>query len=198
MPEWVDDQKEYTFKLSSELRNELRAGPEVKTNLLGVMDASENERAKIVIGNHADNKNISVLEPKVLGECIKSISNSAGIDPIDVDWYARNNNGELKSLSLEIYSEKSPNLEYQRLVNNHEFADHTEAERAKKAFPDIDVQKIRVNSFDDPTPEQGGNLHAAFDEAYLNRENHVEQEKNNQNIDKSPHEYDISQESFSR
>jgi hypothetical protein len=193
MPTWIDDEKDYRFRPYGQIQ-------ETRVFVSGVMDDSGEERPKVIFEEHPENKGRSVLYPEVTGDCIQSISGKLNIEPDNVDWFIKDKEGNLKSIQTESYLEKQPDPEYQRLVNTNEFADHAEAEKAKKYFPDIETERLRTTS-QNISQEESQQLDTAFNEAKINRElyNAMEREHAaNQTIEKSAHEYDLSQERFGR
>lgn len=188
MATWVRDEADYKF-------NQPGNTEDTKVHVTGLADLTESERPKLLIESRWDNQGPSVEEsPQARDQCIQSLSASMKIDPQEADWYTRDQDGQLQSVSIGYESVQKENPMYTSLENRGD-TNHTELAAAKAAFPDVSVNELRTSA-QPADPVQQRELAEAFSQAYSRP---VEMENTNVQTpvqQPSAHEYNLSQESF--
>ena len=120
------------------------------------------------------------------------ISASMKIEPDEANWFAQDAGGKLYAVSPSVEHLTVEDPQFTKLkdgeINIHE------VDEAKKAFPDIRVNRLTA-PLSEVNPEQQQNLDFAFEQAGCKTE--IEQATmNDQSVSKSAQEYDLSQESL--
>lgn len=189
MASWVRDEADYKF-------NQPGNTEDTKVHVTGLADLTESERPKLLIESHWDNHGLSVEEsPQARDQCIQSLSASMKIAPQEADWYTRDQDGQLQSVSIGYESVQKENPMYAALERSGDL-NHKEIADAKTSFPDIFVNELRT-SVQPADQGQQKELAEAFSHAYSARPAEMENTNVQASVQQpSAHEYNLSQESF--
>ena len=139
MAEWVRDEGDYKFRLPGQ-------GQDTAVHITGVMDTTGMERSKLLLENHWDNRGPSVeASAAARDQCIRSLSASMKIQPQDVDWFTRDRDGNLQSVSVGYERVYQQDPQYGQLLSRDDLS-MRDKEDAKPFFPDVAVSELRTGS----------------------------------------------------
>jgi hypothetical protein len=131
-----------------------------------VWDASGKERPKFILEERPDSPVPSLQDAAARDECVRSLAETLSIDARTAEWFLRNQEGELGSISVTWERSTRENPHYTAWMRND--LNHLHKEEAKAAFPDQSVWEVRT-AVVPVSQSQQKDLNAAFREAYIQR-----------------------------
>jgi hypothetical protein len=190
MRTWVQDTRNYDVSIQGQ-REDTRLWVQ------GAMDPSESERPKIILEEHQDNKGLSLSDDRSRNQAIDSLSKSMDVNPNEIDWYVRTNDGEGREGKLEaveVFQNKvtKENPQFTHWDNSGEF-NINNREEAKKFFPDITVEELS-SRVKEPTTDQTNQVSDAFNGQH--RESLNTQVQEQASSQQQSENIDLSQEYF--
>lgn len=189
MAHWIRDERNYQFPQQG-------YGEPTFVSVTGVMDVTESERPKLFIEERGDNKGPSLYEGTTLARCISSLSASMNIEPQGADWYTRDRDGQLQSVSFGQERVTMENPQYTALLRSGDLSLTAEMD-AKKYFPDVTVNELRTSEKPATLSEQR-DLAQAFSAAQSSHQSEPSRQAEPESLpmQKSAHDYDLSKEQF--
>jgi hypothetical protein len=190
MRTWVQDTRNYDVGITGQ-REDTRLWVQ------GAMDPSESERPKIILEEHQDNKGLSLSDERSRNQAIDSLSKSMEVNPNEVDWYVRTNDGEggegkLEAVEVFQNTVTKVNPQFTHWDNSGEF-NINNREEAKKFFPDITVEELS-SRVKEPTTDQTNQVSEAFNGQH--RESLNTQVQEQASSQQQSENIDLSQEYF--
>jgi hypothetical protein len=190
MRTWVQDTRNYDVGIAGQ-REDTRLWVQ------GAMDPSESERPQIILEEHQDNKGLSLSDERSRNQAIDSLSKSMEVNPNEIDWYVRTNDGEggegkLEAVEVFQNTVTKENPQFTHWDNSGEF-NINNREEAKKFFPDITVEELS-SRVKEPTTEQTNQVSEAFNGQH--RESLNTQVQEQANSQQQSENIDLSQEYF--
>lgn len=190
MASWVQNDDFYKFRQPNHAQETL-------VHVSGAMDVTGEERLKFVFAERDENKGASLDEAEARNHCISSFAKSLKIEPEEADWYTRDKDGQLHSVSVGYERVTKENPQYTALVNSGDLDVHRAEREAKPYMPDVTVNELRTEVQPLAAAERR-DLSEAFDAARSAQPVRSEQSANqNQDVEPTPkggREYDLSQE----
>ena len=184
MAHWIRDDAEYKFRQPGQ-------NQDCRVHVTGILDGLEADRPKLLLEDMFDNRGPSIQDAPARDACIQKISAGLKFDPSDADWFTRDREGKLQSVSIGYEHRTQENPEYTRLLNNGEFTQQNKEEE-KKFFPDVTVSELRT-TVQPASQAQQRELAEAFREGHKNAAAQ-QYEPDKQDTKMAAHEYDLTQE----
>ena len=159
MKTWVNETAKYDLKVDNQREDTLLW-------VQGAIDDNGTERPKMILEEHQDNKGLSLADGRSRNQAIESLSKSMDVNPNEVDWFVRTNDGEGGEGNLqavEVFQNRvtKVNPQFTHWENSGEFNIH-DRDEAKKFFPNITVDELS-SRLNEPSNEQSSRVSDAFD-----------------------------------